>query len=45
MHQRRKIKPPELYKKDNNQSIDNNQSVNNNQRPKHNIKPPNRLNL
>ena len=41
----KKIKPPELYKKDNNESIDNNQSVKNNQRPKHNIKPPNRLNL
>ena len=53
----KKIKPQELYKKDNNQSInnnpsvnndqsnDNNQSVNNNQRPKHIIKLPNRLNL
>ena len=41
----KKIKPPELYKKDNNESIDNNQSVKDNQRPKHSIKPPNRLNL
>ena len=41
----KKIKPPELYKKDNNLSIDTNQGVNNNQIPKHSIKPPNRLNL
>ena len=41
----KKTEPPELYKKDNNQSIDTNQSANNNQRPKHSIKPPNRLNL
>ena len=41
----KKIKPPELYKKDNNESIDNNQSIKNNQRPKCNIKPPNRLDL
>ena len=41
----KKIKPPELYKKDNNESIDNNQSAKNNQRPKHNIKLPNRLDL
>ena len=41
----KKIEPPELYKKDNNQSIDTNQSVNNNQRPKHSIKPANSLDL
>ena len=46
----KKIKPREVYKKDNqsvnnNQSTDNNQSVNNNQRPKHNIKLLNRLDL
>ena len=41
----KKIKPPEWYKKDNNESIDNNQSVKNNQRPKHNIKLPNKLDL
>ena len=41
----KKIKPPELYKKDCNHSVNNNQSVNNTQRPKHSIKPPNRLNL
>ena len=53
----KKIEPPELYKKDNEQSLDNNQGVNNeqsldnnqsmkiNQRHKHNIKLPNRLNL
>ena len=53
----KKIEPPELYKKDNEQSIDNNQCVNNeqsidnnqsiknNQRPKCNIKPLNRLDL
>ena len=53
----KKIEPPELYKKDNEQSIDNNQCVNNeqgidnnlsiknNQRPKHNIKLLNRLHL
>ena len=41
--QEKKIKPPELHKKDTNQSIDNYQNVN--QRPKHTIKPPNRLNL
>ena len=53
----KKIKPPELYNKDNNQSIvntqsvnneqsiENNQSVNNSKRPKCNIKLPNRLNL
>ena len=37
------IQQPELYKKDNSQSIDNNQIVN--QRSKHTIKPPNRFNL
>ena len=41
----KKIEPPELYQKDNNQSIDTNQDENSNQRPKHSIKPPNRLNL
>ena len=41
----KKIKPPELYKKENNKSIDNNQSVKNNQRPKCNITLPSRLNL
>ena len=40
------IQQPEIYKKDNNQSVDNNnQSINNNQRPKHTIKPPIMLNL
>ena len=43
--QEKKIEPPEMYKKDNNQSIDTNQGVNNNQEPKHSIKPPNRLDL
>ena len=53
----KKIESPELYKKNNEQSLDNNQCVNNeqsldnnqsikiNQRPKHNIKLPKRLDL
>ena len=53
----KKIEPPELHKKDNEQSLDNNQGVNNeqslgnnqsikiNQRPKCNIKLPNRLDI
>ena len=53
----KKIEPPELYIKDNEQhldnyqcvnieqSLDNNQSIKINQRSKCNIKPPNRLDL
>ena len=53
----KKIEPPELCKKDNEQSLDNNQCINNEQslvnngsikinlRPKHNIKLPNRLDI
>ena len=47
----KKIEPPKLYKKENNQcvnneqSIDNKQSIKNNQRPKHKVKPLNRLDL
>ena len=53
----KKIEPPELYKKENEESLDNYQCVNHeqsldntqnikiNQRPKHNIKLPNRLDL